>query len=213
MRCPSRQAIRCYPTSPLRVHSRESFLQNPGPEAHVPYGRLGGCEYHGMLLEMAVIDCVTKHVGRFPPIGKIPDLITKEDARMGIGLQHFMKSALLACIGKVFDQQGSRDKAGFEAILNCAVSDGDGRMGLSSVGLAMEDRRSALSNESPFGSGTREQGAKAGLTEGQSRGLRWFSDTGIGPCGERPPAPRWGGRYRIPAAGHRRLPALLIPLL
>ncbi len=109
-------------------------------------GLVGGEDHRAPPL-VAVVDYVEEHVGGIRAIGEVADLVDHEETRMRIGCERFGEAALPEGGGEVIDEFRGGDEVGVESILDGAIGDRDGEMGLTATGFAVEDERTALGDE------------------------------------------------------------------
>lgn len=109
-------------------------------------GFVGG-EDHGALPPVPIVDDVKEHVRRIRAIGKIADFVDDEHRGLRIRRERVAEVARPKTRREVIDQFGRGDEAGIEAMLNRAVGDGHGEVGLPAPGLPAEDQGAALGDE------------------------------------------------------------------
>ena len=118
-------------------------VEDPAPGAQ----RLVSREDHGALMQVALVDDVEEDVSRIRPIAEIADLVDHEDVGMGVGREDVAEPALARGRGELVNEGGRRGEPRLEAILDSAVGDGDGEMGLAGAARPAGDETAALSHE------------------------------------------------------------------
>ena len=114
---------------------------SPRPE------RLVGGEDHWAVMQVAVIDDLKEDVGGVGPIAEVADLVDDEHVGMRVAGQDLAEPALERRRRELVDQRRRRGEAGLEAVLDGAIGDGDGQMGLAGPAGAAEDQRLPLRDE------------------------------------------------------------------
>ena len=133
------------------------IMQDLAPLGH---RRLVGRHEDGLALEMPVVDDVEEDVGGIGAVAQIANFVDDEDVWRDVLGQRCAEAPGLAGGGQVVDEFGGGDEAGSEAVLDGAVGDGDGEVGLASAGLALEDQAPAFAHE--FGT---KEGAEVALAQ------------------------------------------------
>ncbi len=118
-------------------------VQDAAPRAQ----RLVGRKDHRPAATMPLVDHVKEHVGGIGPVGEVPDLVDDEHRRVGVRRQGGRQFARAEGGREVVDERGRRGEEGIEAVLNRAIGDGDGQVGLPASGLAGEDERPPVGHE------------------------------------------------------------------
>lgn len=150
-------------------------VEDPAPGAQ----RLVGREDHGALMQVALVDDVEEDVGRIRPIAQIADLVDHEDVGMGIGREDVAEPAFARGRGELVNEGGRRGEPCLEAILDGAVGDGDGEMGLAGAARPAGDETAALSHELGAEDAAEQGEADAGL-EGEIKVLDGFQEREAG---------------------------------
>src|SRR5260370_8481819 len=96
---------------------------------------------------MTIIDYMEQDIGGILSVGQVTDLIDHQNVSVGVGHQRLLQLSLPAGIGEIFDQFCGSGEAGFEAILNGAITDSYRQMGFPSAGLSIQDQRTSLGAE------------------------------------------------------------------
>ena len=90
---------------------------------------------------------VVEDVGRVGTVGQVADLVADQDVRCDVAGERIGEPTLARGDGEVLDELGGGDEEGVEAVLDRAVADGDGDVGLAAAGLAVKDERAAVGDE------------------------------------------------------------------
>jgi hypothetical protein len=130
---------------------------SPGGE-----GLVGG-EDHRSLLEVAFVDDVEQHIGRIGSVGKIPDLVDDQHVGIDVGDQRRAEGVLSKGLGEIVDQSCSGGEQAVIAILNGAIGDSDGQMGLATARFAEENEIASLGNELRAEIGTEQRESQGRL--------------------------------------------------
>lgn len=123
--------------------SKVVVVQDGTPGARV----LVGGEDHGALANLALVDHVVEHVGGVAAVGEVADLVHDENVRAHVDGQGFAKTLLSAGSREVVNELGGGQEARIKAVLQSAVSDGDGEMRLAAAGFALEYYGTAFGDE------------------------------------------------------------------
>jgi hypothetical protein len=126
-------------------------------------GRLVGGEDHGPATQVPVVDDVEQDVGGVGAVGQVADLVDDQQVGAGVGGQGLAQLGLAARPGQVVDQLSGGGEACCEAVLDGAVADGDGQVGLATAGLAEEDQVAPLGDQLRSQVGPQQGEAQAGL--------------------------------------------------
>jgi hypothetical protein len=110
-------------------------------------GMLVAREDHGALVAMPPVDDVVEHVGRVGAVGEVADLVHHEEIWMHVALESIGEATLAEGCGEIVDELGGGDEQRVEAVLDGAVGDRDGEVGLPATGLASEDETPAVGDE------------------------------------------------------------------
>lgn len=87
---------------------------------------------------------MAEDIGGVVAVGEVADLIDAEDVRSHVLRERLAHASLAAGGREGVDELGSRGEERIEAVLQGAVSDRDGEVGLAATGLAFEDDGAAL---------------------------------------------------------------------
>ena len=135
------------------------IMEHPSPRVE----RLVGGEDHRPLAEMPVVDHVVQHVGGVGAIGQVTHLVDNQHMRMRVRLERLVEAPVSPGVREVLDQLRGGGEERLEAVLDSAVADGDGEMGLAATGLPMKDERPAFGHEIGTEVGAEQRHAQAGL--------------------------------------------------
>jgi hypothetical protein len=109
--------------------------------------RLVGRKDDGLVAQVASVDDVVEDVGCAVSEGKISDFIDDKNGRRDEALDGVLHASVLCGAAEFLDELCGGDKEGVEAVEDRFVSDGDGEMGLTPAGLALEDEAGAGGDE------------------------------------------------------------------
>ena len=109
--------------------------------------RLVGGEDHRALAAVAIVDHVEEHVGRVGAVGEVSDLVHHQQGGMGVGGESLGQAPGAKGGRELVDELGGGDEESVESVLDGAVGDGHGQVGLAAAGLAREDQAAALGDE------------------------------------------------------------------
>ncbi len=132
-------------------------------ESGAPVPRvLVGREDHGFSSDVPVVDNVVKDVGCIVTVGEIADLVDDEDVWLEVLRQRLSQAPFATGSRQVIDETGGCGEEGVEAILQSAIGDRDGKVGLATPRLALQDDGAPFRDEVG-----REEGADGGQTQGR----------------------------------------------
>src|SRR5260370_20389827 len=109
---------------------------------------------------MTTIDYMEQDIGGILSGGRVTCLIAHQNGTVGVGHQRLRQLSVPAGIGEISDQFCGSGEAGFEAILDGAITDSYRQMGFPSARLSIQDQGTSLGDE------VRSQiGTEQGLTQ------------------------------------------------
>jgi hypothetical protein len=165
-------------------------VKNPSPGIQ---GFVGSKDHRFFLL-MAFVDDMEEDVGCIGAIGEVADLVDDEHCGACVGMESLTEAAMDAGGGEVVDEGGGSAEEGVEAVLNGAVGDGDGQVGLAAAWLAGEDEAAAIGDE-VRGEVRADEGEADGGLEGEVEILDGFEEGEAGLAGK-------ALKARLLAVGH-----------
>jgi len=118
-------------------------VQHAAPGAE----RLIGREEHRPVVLVALVDDVKEHVRSVGAVGQVADLIHDEHVGLRVPGQRLRESTLAESRGQVVDELCRGDEERIKAVLDGAVGDRDGEMGLPAARLAHQDEIAHLCHE------------------------------------------------------------------
>jgi hypothetical protein len=114
---------------------------SPGGERFV------GGEDHRLVMQVAVVDDMEEKIGGVVSDREVADLIDDEDVGMGVESEMGSELSVTLSSGERFNEVGRAGEERFVAVLDGAVSDGDGEVGLARAAGAGQDQRTSLGDE------------------------------------------------------------------
>ena len=110
-------------------------------------GVLVGGEDHRAGRVVALGHDVVENVRGVGTVGEVADLVDHEHVGRDVTAERIGEVAVARGDREVLDELGGGDEQGVEAVLDRAVADGDGYVGLAAPVLAVEDERAAVGDE------------------------------------------------------------------
>ena len=112
--------------------------------------RLVGGDDNGPAPEVAFVDDTIEHVGGVIDVGEIAEFIGDEHVGLDIGLESFGDGSEAGGVREFADEDVSLREPSIEPVLDSAVRDGDGEMGLAGACGSGKDDVAALGEEFGF---------------------------------------------------------------
>jgi hypothetical protein len=110
-------------------------------------GWLVAGEDHRARLAVPVVDDVVQHVGGVGAVGEVADFVDDEQVGVHVAIERIGEPPVAEGSGEIVDQLGCGHEERVEAVLDRAVGDGDGEVGLPATGPAGEDEAPAIGDE------------------------------------------------------------------
>jgi hypothetical protein len=145
--------------------------------------RLVGGDDDGLVAEVSVVDDVEEDIGGVGTVGEVAELIDGEDGGTSVGGEGLAELAELAGLGEVINEGDGGSEESIEAVLDGAVGDGDGEVGLATAGFAGEDEGAAVGDEVGGEVGA-EHGESEGGLEGEVEVVDGLEEGEVGGAGE-----------------------------